>query len=526
VEHDAPSDGPEFRRGAGRVLPLLAGGLIIMLLSGGAVATAGLLQVKDLGDQLHKYGHRAQLKPGTLTRADAGKPQTILLVGSDHRYGNPGGDARADTLMLLRLDPDQAATTVLSIPRDLAVEIPGRGLSKINAAYGAGGLDLTTRTIKALLSTPGRPFRINHAVATTFGGFVGAVDQIHCVYVDVDRRYYHSNAGLPVSQHWSEIDIQPGYQKLCGAKALQYVRFRHLDNDIVRSARQQGFLRAAKDQLRRAGLLANLKPLVRIFAKATETDADLQSSRGLLRLAKLAVYSSGKPVREIHFPASFVAQPATGQPLQGVTNGLGDYVTTTPAQLQAVVREFLHPSAPRKVVRNRASAKPSRRTRSAPRGTSAHYGLLDSPTAGRTLARAAGGRHATRMPIYVPTWLTPRASYPASTPLARNPRRYVIVDDKGRRHAAYRLVVLQDATQGQYFGVQGTTWANPPLLAGAHQTIRLGNRTFRLYTDGGRLRLVAWRTATATYWVANTLSLDLSNREMLGIARSTTRVRG
>jgi hypothetical protein len=78
---------------------------------------------------------------------------------------------------------------------------------------------------------------------------------------------------------------------------------------------------------------------------------------------------------------------------------------------------------------------------------------------------------------------------------------------------------------GQYWGVQGTTWLNPPLLDAKHQTQRIGGRSFDLYTDGGRLRLVAWHTPTAVYWISNTLSLDLTDRQMLGIAGSLTLVR-
>jgi hypothetical protein len=104
----------------------------------------------------------------------------------------------------------------------------------------------------------------------------------------------------------------------------------------------------------------------------------------------------------------------------------------------------------------------------------------------------------------------------------------VLRDAAGRPHAAYRMVMVEDASReysGQFWGVQGTTWRNPPLLAAAHQTQQIGGRGFDLYTDGGRLRLVAWRTPGAVYWVSNTLSLDLTNRQMLGIAGSLTQVR-
>jgi polyisoprenyl-teichoic acid--peptidoglycan teichoic acid transferase len=486
---------------------MLLGGLIVTVLSGGAVATAGLLQVKSVANVFEDEGSVAPLRPGTIDRAESGKPQTILLVGSDKRYGDRVKDARSDTLMLVRIDPHEDVVSMLSIPRDLAVEIPGHGTAKINEAYRLGGLDLTTRTVKALLSTRKEPFRINHAVATTFGGFVDAIDHLRCVHVDVDRRYYHTNAGLPVSEHWSEIDIRAGYQRLCGDDALAYVRFRHLDNDIVRAARQQGFLRAAKDQLRHEGLLEHLKPLVRIFAKATETDSDLQSTRGLMRLARLAVLSSGKPVRQIEFPASFVAHSSM--------EWLGSYVEATPEQVHSVAREFLHPAS--EPVRAARRSGRARAAASRPR-------LVDRLAQGKALLRAAPWRPATRMRVVVPARLTAKGSYPASTTLAPNPRRYVLEDEDGRPHAAYRLVVAEDASQGQFYGVQGTTWMDPPILAARHRTVRFGRHEYDLYGDGGKLRLVSWRTRKAVYWVSNTLSLDLGNEEMLGIARSATRV--
>jgi polyisoprenyl-teichoic acid--peptidoglycan teichoic acid transferase len=487
---------------------MLLGAFIITVLSAAAVTTAGLLQVESLAGEFERHGREAQLRPGTITRAESGKPQTILLVGSDRRYGDGARDARSDTLMLVRLDPGERATTVLSIPRDLAVEIPGHGLAKINDAYSLGGLDLTTRTLKELLGTRREPFPVNHAVATTFGGFVDAVDHLRCVHVDVDRRYHHSNAGLPQSQHYAEIDIRAGYQKLCGEDALAYVRFRHLDSDIVRSARQQNFLRAAKDQLRHRGVLENLRPLVRIFARATETDSDLQSTRGLMRLARLAVLASDMPVRQIRFPATSVT-PGSGPAW------LGAYVTASRKDVRAAVREFLHPSAEPPRVPSRA--RPARAGRRA--------GLEDRLDDGRALARAAPWRQATRMPLLVPAQLSEKGRYPRSTAEAPNPRRYVLEDGTGERHTAYRLVVEEDASDGQYYGVQGTTWKNPPLLDARHRTVRYDGRDYGLYADGGRLRLVAWRTNRGTYWVSNTLSLDLSNAEMLGIARSATRVR-
>ena len=272
---------------------VLAGAIIVLSMAGATVGI-GMVQVNKVATTLRDFGHTEQFRRGTITAPPAGKPQTLLLVGSDRRYGDARGDARSDTLMLVRLDPKQNATTVLSIPRDLRVTIPGHGIDKINAAYGLGGLDLTTRTVKALLSTPGKRFRVNHAIAVDFKGFREAVDIVNCVYIDVDRRYYHSNLGVPIGQHYAEIDVQPGYQQLCGQKALDYVRFRHLDNDIVRAARQQDFLRQASAQVSTSSLLRNLHPLVKAFAKSTSIGREpadqprhpaAAQARGLLRRA-------------------------------------------------------------------------------------------------------------------------------------------------------------------------------------------------------------------------------------------------
>ena len=120
------------------------------------------------------------------------------------------------------------------------------------------------------------------------------------MYVDVDRRYFNDNHppfGSPTN--YATIDVKPGYQKLCGADALDYVRYRHLDNDFVRAARQQDFLRQAKDQFGLGTLFGSRKELLRVFARYTQTD--IHSTSATLRLLKLAFESSKNPVREVHF---------------------------------------------------------------------------------------------------------------------------------------------------------------------------------------------------------------------------------
>ena len=100
-----------------------------------------------------------------VTEAPPGQPQTILILGSDQRWSdvkknNPtlarNNPARSDTILLVRMDPNQEATAVLSLPRDLKVLIPGFGINKINAAYSLGGPALTAATKSG---SPPRPWR-------------------------------------------------------------------------------------------------------------------------------------------------------------------------------------------------------------------------------------------------------------------------------------------------------------------------------------------------------------------------------
>jgi hypothetical protein len=102
-------------------------------------------------------------------------------------------------------------------------------------------------------------------------------------------------------------------------------------------------------------------------------------------------------------------------------------------------------------------------------------------------------------------------------------RAYRIADRAGNRYEAYRMVLFAGVA-GQYYGVQGTSWKAPPILDSPSDTMRMRGRKYELFYDGTRLRLVAWTTPRGAYWVSNTLSKTLTNRQMLAIARSLTRV--
>ncbi len=466
-----------------------AAAAVIIALSAAATATAGLLEVRDYASALSAGGKRLSLGH-EITPAEAGAPQTILLLGSDARVADrrKGIRGNSDTMILVRLDPNKQANAVLSIPRDLKVplRLPSGAVqtAKINAAYFEGGPRLTVQTIRDVLDIP-----INHVVNVNFRGFREAVDRVGCVYADIDRRYFNANALA-----YATINVQPGYQKMCGQKALDYVRFRHEDNDLVRAARQQDFLRQAKQQVGVRKIVEDRKEFARLFARYSETD--IRGTDSILRLFKLVAFSIGHPIREVHFRTT-----------------LGpSYVTSTPQQIRETVDEFLNaedsPGPRGTLASTSAERQAARRRPSLPKAPS---GLEDARRFGEDQAIEAAP--SLRFPVLYPRLRVAGSVY------VDVPRTYVIKDYSGTSHQAYRMVIKKGAV-GEYYGVQGMTWKDPPILDSPSETRQMGTRRFELFFDGDRLRLVALRTPQAVYWVSNTLLLSLSNRQMLTIAKS------
>ena len=494
--------------GRGQLLRAMLGGLLIMLLTSAAVATAALLQVNDLVEKINPTGD--DISDEAITRAEAGDPQTFLILGSDRRFSdlkknNPGlrenAPARSDTMMLVRLDPDAEATSVLSLPRDLKVRIPGFGTDKLNAAYSIGGPTLTVKTIKEFTGLD-----INHVVNINFGGFKDVVNAIGCVYIDVDRRYFNDNNppnGSPTN--YATIDIQPGYQKLCGTDALDYVRYRHFDSDIVRAARQQAFLRQAKDQLNASSLIDKRTKLIDIFGRNTQTDKSLKSDTSVLSVLKLALFSAGNPVRQIQFPATYDDV----------------YVVAKRDDVRETVKEFLNPSREVKekevqLTPDSSKKKPKRKPK---RSTSPAEvpGLVNGKRMGEDLLAPTVAKSRLGFKIFFPKYVTTNSRY--ADPGVRT---YKVATRAAKFRKAYRLVLSHNVVEGQYWGVQGTNWTTPPILQGPHEIVERHGRKLGVYKDGQRIHVVSWRHDGAVYWVTNTLSDALTNTQMLEIASTLT----
>jgi len=150
----------------------------------------------------------------------------ILIVGCDE-IENHG---RADTIVLLSISPKTKDALILSIPRDTRVEIPGRGMDKINHAYAFGGESLLTKSVSSFLDVP-----IHFYAVVDFNGFVYIIDELGGVEIDVEKEMHYVDKAGGV-----EINLHPGKQILNGEKALQYIRFRYDKlGDLGRIKRQQ-----------------------------------------------------------------------------------------------------------------------------------------------------------------------------------------------------------------------------------------------------------------------------------------------
>jgi LCP family protein required for cell wall assembly len=317
-------------------------GVLIIVLAAAATATAGLEKVSTVAHEVFTQ-HIATTK-GVIVPSYDGEPQTFLLIGSDRRKAARDALDRldpphSDTLLLVRLDPKQGQTSVLSIPRDLLVRITdptGRVYypEKVNAAYTIGSYErghdaaanLAALTVENLLG-----IKLNGIIDATFGGFINVVDSLGCVYVNVDHRYLHAATGLPGD--YSAINLQPGYHKLCSNDALSYVRYRHLDSDFTRVARQQDFIRDLREQVSSGNLLSQIDTVSRNVGKAIITSFHGSVSE-TLQLAKLIAFSQQKPLRQVKFQYSS-DNTMIGHPPAA-------YVTATPQNIQDTVHDFLY----------------------------------------------------------------------------------------------------------------------------------------------------------------------------------------
>jgi LCP family protein required for cell wall assembly len=236
-----PGRPPRRRRRWGRRIMI---GLVtvVLLLAAGYVYLDFQLQRAEV---LTDYAGRPADTPGT----------NWLIVGSDSRQGlsrserrrlatGRAAGKRTDTMMLLHIPEGDGQTTLLSLPRDSYLQIPGRGYNKLNAAFAFGGAKLLVRTVEGATG-----IRIDHYAEIGLGGFVGMVDAVGGVDLCVKQPIRDPKAGL---------NLKSGCQELNGGQALGYVRTRASARaDLDRVKRQRQFFSALIKKATGPGVLLN-----------------------------------------------------------------------------------------------------------------------------------------------------------------------------------------------------------------------------------------------------------------------------
>lgn len=251
----------------------------------------------------------------------AGLPSTvdgrsnILLLGT----GDAGhaGEKLTDTIIVLSESSQFERNAIVSVPRDLRVLIPGRGLAKINSANVYGGTTLATEVVSTTLDEP-----IHGVITTTFDGLVSVVDAVGGIDVDVPKRLSDPEYPCDNDQYKScGWTLEAGRHHLTGAEALKYARCRKgtCGNDFGRAERQQEVIDVVKEKLGRPGFWVNP---VRVAKLSDGLSQSVRTDLGLVALAQFGWnwlrYSQAQPVSELVL--------ATGNDGLLVSSGVSDLV--------------------------------------------------------------------------------------------------------------------------------------------------------------------------------------------------------
>jgi LCP family protein required for cell wall assembly len=243
-----------------------------------------------------------------------------MLLGIDRR-GGTGWAYRTDTIMVVTLDPSSRAAGILSIPRDLQLEIPGHGQDRINTAnvYGSlgddpdGGPALLESTVESNFGIP-----IDGYLMVDFGAFKRIVDVLGGIEVDVpqvlhDTRYPDPKPGDPYA--YTTIHFEPGLQHMDGDQALVYARSRMSTSDFDRAKRQQQVLLAIRKQALSLSAIPRWPQLASAAIDSIRTDLNTGELFTLAILAARIDTSSLKQVVLEH-PLVFSHRRADGAAVQ------------------------------------------------------------------------------------------------------------------------------------------------------------------------------------------------------------------
>jgi LCP family protein required for cell wall assembly len=491
-----PSDPPPDAPRLPSVWRIVVGCLLVIAISAATTVVFIKDEIGTLASDL-SFNKAINVPSHSLAPVGFGDPQTILLIGNDQRNHTTTTPVlpHSNEMLLVRIDPSKPWISMMSIPRELQVTLQtanGPVTTRLNAALIYGGMPLLLSTIKQLTG-----LSINHVVMIDFNQFKTAVDDIGCVYSTIDERYYHVNT--PYSEQYQEINLQPGYQKMCGTQALQFVSYRHGDTSLVRDARDQDFLLDVKKEYGPSLVnIGSIHKFERIFGRTVQVDRGLQSESGVENLLGTLISSESLRVRQVQFQVN----------LQPTGSNSCSCDTATPQQIAASVQSFLHGADK---VPKRSTAAAARAVHH--RSVAAKLPLVAISTPGLVQAQT----DARRLPFPLEF---PRVQDASGSTLPVSLRNYLIRAPNGSAYPAY-VAVFSAGLLGQYYDVQGMTWTGAPMFANPDQTVTVAGRTYSLSYSGQHLMIVAWYAHGAVYWIHNSLTDATGNGELLAIAEQT-----
>ena len=212
------------------------------------------------------------------------RTENILVLGADTRPGP--WMTHTDSIMLVAIDRESGEVSILSIPRDLWVDVPGWGQDRINAVYFLGGYikypgggpALARRVVEETLGVP-----ITHVVLVKMDGLARLVDVIGGVTVTLDCPLYEQTPDPKNPNRLLNWTLPAGEVLLDGANAKKFVTYRYLQSDFGRARRQQQLIWAIRNQALKIGLIPKIPELWKGFSGAFETDLGLLDVIGLAK---------------------------------------------------------------------------------------------------------------------------------------------------------------------------------------------------------------------------------------------------
>lgn len=237
------------KRKSGRGKKIAIGIAIALVVALVGCGTALALYIGGINDKIttgNKTEDQLNAIDEQLVSADLDKPFYMMLIGSDIREGQSQSESRSDTNILVRVDGSKNQVTMVSIPRDTAIDIDGHGVSKFNNAYTYDGAAGVIREASELCGV-----EIAHYAEVNFGNLVSLVDAVGGVDVEVEQRIDDTDAdgstGIPGAER---IIIEEGLQHLDGDAALVFARSRaYADGDFTRTQNQRKLIQAIVDKV-------------------------------------------------------------------------------------------------------------------------------------------------------------------------------------------------------------------------------------------------------------------------------------